>query len=343
MFVDNATDISPEMKQALKDTVSNDKELAAQATHVVKAALATPLQKGVLYGDTVSGIFAMPSFDWGVAPEFPLDAISPSEVKLHVAYTMPHEGYIPQRSIEGDYIMLKFYRVATSCDWSRYYAKSARWDVVGRAFAAAEAGMVRKRNNDGWRTILQSASDRGIAVTDTTATAGLFSKRVVALTQTIMRRYAGGNSNSVDRGLLTHIAMSPESLQDVRSWNATEVDELTRREIFLKADGFALTKIFGVELIDIDEFGEGQEYQLYYNNVIGGATPTNKNEIAVGLDLRHGLQDAFVMPWLKQDNGTFLEMHDDPSLLRHNRAGFYMHGFMACAQFDSRRNILIGI
>lgn len=343
MFVDNKSDITPEMEQALRDTISQNPQLAAKAAHIVKSALVTPLQRGIVMGDTVTGIFNMQAFDWGVHPEYPLDAVSPSEIKLHVAYTMPKEGYIPQRNIEGDYIMVSTYRIATSCDWSRIYARSARWDVVGRAFAVAEAGMVRKRNNDGWRTLISSAADRGISVVDSTAAAGLFTKRLVALGETVMRRNAGGNSTSTDRGRLTHMAISPESLQDVRSWDATQVDDFTRREIFLKADGYALTKIFGVELIDIDEFGEGQEYQLYYNNVLGGTTPSSKNEIAIGLDLTNGLSDAFVMPWRKAPDGGFLEAHDDPTLLRHNRAGFFLQGWYGVAVLDSRRALLLAI
>jgi hypothetical protein len=39
--------------------------------------------------------------------------------------------------------------------------------------------------------------------------------------------------------------MSPESLQDIRSWDLTQVDEITRREIFVAGDSVnSLGKIF---------------------------------------------------------------------------------------------------
>jgi hypothetical protein len=343
MFVDTGKDITPEMKQLLKDSASDNPAVAYPALYAVKSALSLPIQSGTIFGDTVSGVFKMEAFDWGVPVEYPLDAVSPGEVKLHVAYTVPHEGYIPQRTIEADYVTLKLYRVATSCDWSRFMAKSMRWDVVGRAYAVAEAGMVRKRNNDGWHTIITAAADRGISISDTTISAGLFGKRVVSLAQVVMRRNAGGNSTSVDRGRLSTIAISPESLQDVRSWDVTQIDEITRREIFLAGEGYAITKIFGVELVDLDELGVGQEYQLYYNNTLGATTPNSKDEIAIGLDLNLALKNSHVMPWLRQDNGGSIQMHDDPSFLRHNRQGFWMDMYMGAGILDNRSVMIIGI
>ncbi len=340
MFQDNGLDVTPEMKKALQDSVSADPQLAAQASYFVKSALTTPLQSGVVYGDTITGIFNMPAFDWGVPVEFPLDAVSPAEIKLHVAYTVANEGYIPMRTIEADYITIKLYRVATSCDWSRHMAKSMRWDIVGRAMNVAEAGMVRKRNNDGWHTIIAAASDRGISFTDSTATAGLFTKREIALLQTGMRRNAGGNSTSTNRGRLTHVAMSPESLQDVRSWDVTQVDEITRREIFIAGEGYALTKIFGTTLVDLDELGVGQEYQVYFTGTLGGTTPGSKDEIIIGLDLANGANDSFIMPWRKQDSGQFLEVLDKAELIHMNRAGFTLSGYYGCSIMNNVRLIL---
>ena len=97
---------------------------------------------------------------------------------------------------------------------------------------------------------------------DGDAAAGMFSKRLVSLMQTVMRRNSGGNSASVGRGRLTDLYVSPEALEDVRNWGLDQVDEVTRREIYTAPEGGApITRIFGVNLHDLDELGEGQEYQ----------------------------------------------------------------------------------
>lgn len=342
MFTNSSVEIAPELKALLKDSVSTDMAVAYAATQKLQAALSV-INSGVLHGDTISGIFNMQKFEPGQEIKYPLDIVGPSDVKHHIAYTVPDTGYIPQRTVEGDEMVIRTYRIATSIDWSRELARQSRWDIVARAMAVADAGVVRKRNNDGWHTIITAAVDRGISISDTSIASGLFGKRVVALAQTVMRRNAGGNSTSVDRGRLTHIAMSPESLQDVRSWDLTMVDEITRREIFVASDTYSLTKIFGVTLVDLDEFGEGQEYQKYYNNTLGASNPNSKSEIAIGLDLAYQPEATFVMPWVAQDNGQFFQMYEDPTLIRLGRKGYHGEGRFGTAVLQSRTVLAIGI
>ena len=50
----------------------------------------------------------------------------------------------------------------------------------------------------------------------------------------------------------------------IRNWGVDQVDEITRREIYTAADGTVNTESFGVNLHDLDELGEGQEYQDFY-------------------------------------------------------------------------------
>jgi hypothetical protein len=90
--------------------------------------------------------------------------------------------------------MVPTYDVGASIDWALKYSRDARWDVVGRAMQVLEAMFVRKANDDGWHTILAAGVGRNLVVYDDAATAGLFTKRLVALMKTVMRRNAGGNS-----------------------------------------------------------------------------------------------------------------------------------------------------
>lgn len=343
MFINSSVEVAPEIKALFKDTASADPMVSHAAMQKLKAAIST-VNPGILYGDTVTGIYEMQKFEPGQEIRYELDVVGPSQVKQHIAYSVPDTGYIPQRTIEGDYMTIRTYAIATSIDWSIEMARQNRVDVVARSMAVAEAGVIRKRNNDGWRTIIVAAGDRGISISDTSVANGLFSKRLVQLAQVVMRRNAGGNSTSLDRGRLTHIAMSPESLGDIRSWDLTQVDDITRREIFVAGDDvYSLTKIFGVTLVDLDELGVGQEYQKYYNNTGGYSTPNSKDEIAIGLDLAPRAYPTFVMPWVAQENGQFFEMHEDPTLLRMFRKGYWGRGRFGCSVLDNRKCIVLGI
>jgi hypothetical protein len=297
-------------------------------------ALELPLRKGVLVGNILGDIFETINVEAGSTTEFPLDLISPGLEGEHVAYTNPGHGRIPERSVEGDFVMIPTYSITSSIDYLLRYAREARWDIVGRAMQVMEAGFVKKMNDDGWHTILAAGVDRNVLVYDGDATAGMFSKRLVSLMQTVMRRNSGGNSASAGRGRLTDMYVSPEALEDVRNWGLDQVDEVTRREIYTADDrGAPITRIFGVNLHDLDELGEGQEYQDFFTSELSGAVQSSDLELVVGLD--QAANDSFIMP-VKQT----LEVFEDPTLHRQQRAGFYGFAELGFGILDNRRVIL---
>jgi hypothetical protein len=315
---------------------SVDKNEALAAQRELAVALETPLRKGVLVGDVLNGIFEKIQMAPGSAAEFPLDLLAPGTENQHVAYTNPGHGRIPERAVEGDYVMVPTYTVASSIDYLLRYAREARWDVVGRAMQVLEAGFVKKMNDDGWHTLLAAGVDRNVMVYDADAAVGQFTKRVISLMKTVMRRNAGGNSGSLNRGKLTDMYLSPEALEDIRNWGLDQVDEVTRREIYQAGDdGSAITRIFGVNLHDMDELGADQEYQNFYVDQLAGTFTGSDVELVVGLD--QSSSDSFIMP-VKQD----IQIFEDDSLHRQQRAGFYGWAEIGFAVLDNRRILLGG-
>jgi hypothetical protein len=233
--------------------------------------------------------------------------------------------------------MIPTYSIASSVDYLLRYAREARWDIVGRAMQVMEAGFVKKMNDDGWHTILAAGVDRNVLVYDGDAVAGMFTKRLVSLMQTVMRRNSGGNSASVGRGRLTDLYVSPEALEDVRNWGIDQVDEVTRREIYSAPEGGApITRIFGVNLHDLDELGVGQEYTAFFDDagsLDGSLGPNSDAELAIGLD--QSSNDSFVMPVKEQ-----LQVFEDPTLHRQQRAGYYGFAELGFGVLDNRRVIL---
>lgn len=323
-----------EMNALLRRAGSNDYDVARAAQRELAKALTLPLKQGVLKGDIIAGIFEPINFEPGASIEFPLDFLSPGSEKDFIAYTIPNTGRIPEKHVEGDYVMVPTYDVGASIDWALKYSRDARWDVVGRAMQVLEAMFVRKANDDGWHTLVAAGVGRNLVTYDDASTAGLFTKRLVALMKTVMRRNAGGNSTSLNRGHLTDLYLSPESIEDIRSWDLTQVDDVTRREIFMATgEPGSLTRIFGVTLHDIDELGVSQDYELYFENTLAGTLPSDKKEIVVGLDLKN--RDSFVMPIRAE-----VEVFEDPTFHRQRRAGVYGFGEHGFSSLDSRRVLL---
>lgn len=319
------------MSKLLKQTVCENTALASTAARDFAMAITLPLRQEVLSGDITYGIFEVDRLEPGQVPEYPLDFLSPGSAKDFVAYTNPQHGYIPERSIEGDSVMIPTYAIANSIDWLIRYSRDARWNIVERALEVLRAGFVKKINDDAWHVLMAAAVDRNFIVWDADANVGQFTKRLVSLMKSIMRRNGGGNSTSINRGMLTDMFMSPENKEDVRNWGIDIVDDFTRREIFLAEDG-AISRIWGVNLIDVDEFGESQEYQDFFTGSLGGALASGDVELIVGLDLRN--RDSFVMPVREE-----VQLFQDPVLHRRQRDGYYGWAELGLAALDNRRVI----
>jgi hypothetical protein len=323
---------TPEVTDLLVRSGSPNREVALAANREFAKALELPLRQGLLSGNILDNIFEPIQLAQSATPEFPLDFIAPGTEKDFVAYTVPNHGYIPERHVESDYVMVPTYDIGASIDYLLKYARDARWDVVGRAMEVLEASFVKKMNDDGWHTLMAAAVDRNIVVFDSDANANQFTKRLVSLMKTVMRRNGGGNSASTNRGILTDLYVSPEAMEDIRNWGIDIVDEITRREIYTAADG-TLNRIFGINLHDRDELGVGQEYQLFYTNTLSGTLPSGKGEVVVGLDLRK--RDSFIMP-VRQE----VQIFEDETLHRQKRAGFYGWAEQGFAVLDNRRVLL---
>lgn len=325
---------NPEFIEMLKQSGDTSPSVAFAGQEQVAKALQTPLREAILVGDIASPIFEKLVLDTNTTAEYPLDLLNPGDEVDFVAYTNPGHGKIPERAVEGDYIQVPTYGITNSIDFLTRYARDARWDVASRAMKVLEAGFVKKINDDGWHVLLAAAVDRNIMVYDADAAAGQFTKRLVSIMKSVMRRNAGGNSASVSRGRLTDVYLSPEALEDIRNWGVDIVDEVTRREIYVAGDDGAITRIFGINLHAMDELGESQEYQNYFTAQLGGALgPSSDVELVVGLDMTAG--DSFVMP-VRQE----VMIYPDPSYFRQGRVSYF--GTMECgfAVLDNRRLLL---
>ena len=329
------------MLRAAASPVKQEREMAQRA---IAAELDWPLRQGIFDKDNLGGIFERQLLARGAQAEYPFDFIEPGTEDDYVAYTLPRQGRLPERHVESDQVFVPTFRVGNSINFDIRFAEQARFDVILRAIRVYEAGYVRKNNSDGWRVILTAADGRGTVVTsrggapltgaDTvpTAAAGQFTKELVSRMRTAMTRGAGGNGNA---GRLTDLYISLEGMEDILAWDASDIDDFTRRQIFVSEE-YGLAQVYGVTLHAMTEFGRGQEYENFLVSVLGRAhqtTPINFEEYCIGLDL--STMDSFVQPVRKE-----LETLEDPDLYRQQEIGFYgwmEHGF-AC--LDNRRVII---
>ena len=325
---------SDEFINLLRRTASSDANERNAAQYQLAKAIELPLRQGVLSGDILQGLFQVISLEPGTPMEYQLDLLSPGSENDFLGYTSTGLGKIPHRFLESDFVQIGTYDIASSIDFALKLARAANYSVVGRAMEILEAGMTIKMNGDGFHTIMAAGVDRNILVYDADANAGQFTKRLISLGKTVMRRNGGGNTGSIRKYQMTDVLISPEGVEDCRSWSVDQVDEITRREIYMAGDGDSiLTRVFGVNLHDLTELGEGQEFQNFFTNQLGGSLQASDVELAIGLD---GTKNNFIMPV-----GQEVEVFADPTTHRSNYESYYCRANLGFAAMDGRDVIIL--
>lgn len=321
-----------EMISLLRKAGDSNEHIATAAAKEIAVALEEPLREGVLSGDILFDIFERKVFMPGQSIEYALDFIAPGTEKEYVAYTIPSHGRLPEKHVEGSLVTVNTYDVGAAIDTRLKFIREARWDVVARMLSVLESMHIAKNNLDAWSILIGAAYDRNIMVFDADALQGQFTTRLVSLMKLGMARNAGGNSTSVGRqGVMTDLFLSLEAAEDMRSWGVDQVDEVTRREIFLSGDGH-LSRVFQVNLHPLYEFGVGRVYNQLFLQSFGGSLAANDVELVIGLDLKN--KDSFVNP-VKEE----LQIHEDPTLHRQRRFGLYSWTEHSWAVLDNRRVI----
>ncbi len=316
-----------DMKKLFVESGSSDRSVAMAAQAEIAKAIELPLREGVQSGDVTGGIFS-PVTDG--TEEFPTDLLAPGTEGQYVAYTNPGHGYIPQKSVESDYVRVTSYGITSSIDFLLRYAQKANWSILNRAMEVLEMSFVKKINDDAWHTLLAAVVDRNVLVYDADAANGQITKRLFSLIKTSMKRNAGGNGPT-NRGLATDLYLSIEGIEDIRNWGVDQLDEVSRREVYVSVDGGApLTRIYGLNLHDMFEFGDGQEYQDYFLTDLGGSLASGDVEVGIALDLRN--KNSFVMPVVEG-----LQIFEDPTLHRQQRQGYYGWMRTGFGVLDGRR------
>lgn len=320
------------LKELIRRSGNNKEELALRAQYEIAEYTQGALREGILEGPVTGGIFTPEEFDENSPIDYPLDFIVPGTEGDYAAYTIPQHGRIPERHIEGDVATVQVYDVGSSIDWLLKFSKNPRINIVRRGLQVLEATFVRKQNLDGFHVLIGAAVDRNLVVNDPAATAGYFTKRLISLMKVAMQRGGGGNLTSLNPVQLTDLFLSIEGVEDVRTWNIDEVDDVTRREIFLNSQN-ALSNLWGVNLHPMFELGPNQVFQNYFTSIGGTLAAGSDTELAIGLDLSD--PDVFVNPIRER-----IEVFPDPALHRQRRQGYYAWGSHGFGVLDSRRVIV---
>ncbi len=341
-----------EMMDLFKATADIQTPEGLAAYKEFAAALTTPILQKIELESIMRQLFAVERLAPGAQAVYPIA----EDFEIPV-WVLPGLGYVAQNFIEGigEEVYVPTFTIDTSADWKITYARDSRIDIPQRAAARAAKDLANYEEECGWRVIMPAAtsafSGKGLLgsrsapiyeISPASTGAGYLSKELI--NKMIVGFKRTGRT-------LTDLYVSPEDAADIREWTDTDIDPVTRREIFQAA---GMGSIWNVNLHEVQHLGatgmyningstsaygkflasgadEYNNYSLDNPNVCGanGTVSTLGETQILGFDLT--VNDSLVMPIRKE-----FEAHDDPTLLRVQKQGFFGWAELGFACLDSR-------
>lgn len=341
-----------EMQELFKATAAIDTPEGLAAYRAFAAALTTPILQKIELESIMRSLFSVERLGPGAQAVYPVA----EDFEIPV-WVLPGLGYVAQNFIEGigEEVYVPTFTVDAAADWKITYARDSRIDIASRAAARVAKDLANYEEECGWRVIVPAAtssfSGKGLLgsrpapiyeIDPASTGAGYLSKELV--NKMIVGFKRTGRT-------LTDLYISPEDAADIREWTDTDIDPVTRREIF-QASGMG--SIWNVQLHEIQhlgatglynindktaEFGKfiadgSNQYNAYTlengNITAADGTVTTLGETQIyGFDMT--VNDSLVMP-IRKD----YEAHEDPVLLRVQKQGFFGWMEIGFACLDSR-------
>ena len=340
-----------EMQELFRATAAINTPEGLLASRAFAGALTTPILQAIEEQSIMRELFTVENLKPGAQASYPVD----TDFEIPV-WVLPGLGYVAQNFIEGvgDEVIVPIFSIDASGDWKLSYATDSRIDIAVKSAEKAAKGMADYEEECGWRIILPASTSvfngKGLLgsrpapiyeIAPGSVGVGFLSKELI--NKMIVGFKRTGRT-------LTDLYMSPEDAADIREWCDTDIDPVTRREIF-QAAGMGV--IWNVTLHEVQHLGatglyningEGSgygkfittdntynAYSLDHPNVTNSDGTINQlgETQVLGFDL--SVNDSLVMP-IKE---TY-EAHDDPVLLRSQKAGFFGWERIGMACLDSR-------
>ncbi len=340
------------MKELFAATASVQTPEGREAMKEFAAALTTPILQKVELDSIMRQLFAVENLGPGAQASYPI--AEDFEVPVWV---LPGLGRVAQNFIEGigEEVYVPTFTVNAAADWKLTYARDSRIDVAQKAAMRVAKDLSNYEEECGWRVIVPAASSafsgKGLLgarpapiyeIASGSTGAGYLSKELINKMMVGFKRTGR---------TLTDLYVSPEDAADIREWTDTDIDPVTRREIFQAA---GMGKIWNVTLHEVQHLGSTGMYNIngstsefgkfladgtdQFNAYVldnpnvtsaDGTVSTMGETQIYGFDMT--VNDSLVMPVRKQ-----YEAWEDATLLRSQKAGFFGWTEYGMACLDSR-------
>lgn len=352
-----------EQIELIKAMGSKDRNVAIEAQTAFAAFIGGVIQQVLNMAATSNAIFAEWSYNEDDSPSFPLDMFYGTGVNEVQVWQQNMAGGVPSSLVTG-LQELKFtpYQLDSAVSLLTKNVRRGRLPYVSLALNRMAQELLRKQELNRWSVVLKALAEASTGGSDhlnvysTANVLGLeeFSK-LITLSKRINAAFDGQSTSDYSGGL-TDIFLSPEMMEQVRSWSFNPVNtrngvETTNGSNYATSTSLALpdsirtqiyqnagmSEVYGITLHEMLELGVSKRYSNLFDAFYSGSSPTfttGTDELIIGVDAG---REAIIAAVAQNDNGTQVTAAPDDSYsLRSGRIGFYSIKEEAALVADSR-------
>jgi hypothetical protein len=350
----------PEQIELIKQMGSNDEAVARPAKEAFAAIIGPVVEKVLQKAGSANLIYRDFAFNQDDNPSLPVELWYGEDVNYITIWYQTVAGGLPTSVVEGnDEMKFHTYRLDSSIAFDKKYARKANVDVVSKGLERMSQEVLIKQERNAWAVALKAlaeSSTNGLSHIISATTADIFQVADLNALLTRTRRINTAWNKDTPVGFqskgVTDLFVSPEIKEQVRGFayqpmntRATpDTNESTvlglpdnvREEIYRAAGA---NEIYGVNLIELLEFGTTQKYNVLFDNYYSGSFNSSTDEIIVGIDLS---REGLIRPVETSEGGsTFTAVNDDQYVSRQEKIGFY--GFLKESRVCIDSRVLTGL
>jgi hypothetical protein len=343
---------TPEQVELVKAMASSNKIESAEAQEAFAAFIAPVVQEVLEQAGTASLIYEDMTYDEDDSPSIPLDLYH-GETDGHISvWSQTVGGGLPTNFVAGmQEIKVSTYSLNSAISFEKRNIRRSRLDVVARGLERMANEVLVKQERNAWAVILKVLADaetQGQKHILRATAADNFQLDDVNRLFTLIRRlnaaYTGGTPVLTQSRGLTDLFVSPEIMQEVRSfvyqpmntrpgYEGTDEDtsvgialpDEMRSNIYRNAGA---GEVFGVTLHELLELGVDRKYNDLFKffadstSYAGGVFNDATEEIVVGIDMA---RRSYIRPvaTYEETGGTLQVLPDDQFVARSRKVGFY--------------------
>ena len=344
---------TPEQVELVKAMASRNRDVAYEAQTALAEFIGPVLAEVINNAPTLSNLFTTLQYNADDNPSIPLDLyFDVSDEDYVQVYSQSRAGGLPTSEVLPTSAELKIatYSLDSAVSFDRRYAAKSRMDVVAKTMTRVAQEILLKQNTISANVIMKAlaeANTNGLPHVIAAQTADRFTladlNALSTRSKRIVTSFVGGTPDARQGRGMTDIIVSPEIVEELRAIAYNPINtkaapqgaggavtnsnvqtaDVIAEEAYRAAGA---PEFYGINVIELNEFGNGQKFNSIYGAAAGGGfdagSTETADEIVVGIDRS---REALIRPVAvdSENGGEFNLIADDQYSIRQNKIGYF--------------------